>query len=47
MEYIDSLIFTYIFRHNIDELEKENKPEQMAAIFKGSDSEKIATIKKG
>ena len=28
-------------------MEKENKPNELAAVFKGSDSEKIAIIKQG
>ena len=32
---------------NVDELEKENKPKEMKAVFKGAEQEKIKTIKKG
>ena len=36
-----------ILSHNVDEMEKENKPEELKAVFKGAEQEKIKTIKKG
>ena len=36
-----------ILEHNIDELEKENKPKEMQAVFKGAEQEKVKTIKSG
>ena len=34
-----------ILGHNIDELEKENKPKEMQAVFKGAEQEKVKAIK--
>ena len=32
---------------NMDEMEKENKPKELKAVFKGAEQEKIKAIKKG
>ena len=36
-----------ILSHNIDVLESENRPEELQAVFKGSDQEKLKAMKKG
>ena len=36
-----------IMGHNIDELQKENKPKELKTVFRGSEQEKIKAIKGG
>ena len=36
-----------IMAHNLDKMEKENKPEEAAAIFEGAKMEKVKAIKGG
>ena len=40
-------LFKRIMAHNLDKLEKENKPEEVAVVFDGAKNEKVKAIKGG